>query len=80
MSNNIETRLQSIRTSQQEAGKRYSQAEARLDGVAAKKQQITAQLADMGFSTPEEASAEVSRLNSEVDQILQDIEQKVSGL
>lgn len=80
MSENIETRLQSLRTRREEANRRRSVAEAKLDEVAARKTQIEQALSDQGFDTPEAARDEVQRISTEVDTILDEIAEKVSGL
>ena len=80
MSENIESRLISLRTRRDEANRRRSVAEAKLDEVAARKQQIEKALADQGFDNPEDARAEVQRITAEVDAVLDEITEKVSGL
>lgn len=80
MSENIEQRLQSLRSRQQEAVRQKAQAEAKLDSVRARKDQILQQLSDEGFPDPEVARVEVQSLSDEVEEILTDIESKVQGL
>lgn len=76
----IETRLQSLRTRQQEAARRYAQAEAKIDTVKARRAEILASLKEHGFDSPEEARAEVENLSSQVEATLEKIEEKVRGL
>jgi len=80
MSENIETRLQTLKTRRHEASRRRATAEAKLDEVAARKAAVHASLKEQGFDTPDEAAAEVQRLTTEVDEILDEIAQKVEGL
>lgn len=76
----IEDQLSSLRTRQQEAARRYAQAEAKLDQVKARQAQIIDSLKSQGFESAVAAQAEVARLESEVQEVLAEIESKVSGL
>lgn len=80
MTDNIETRLQSLRTQQQEASRRYAQAEAKLDTVQSKRESLMSGLKEQGFDSPEAARKHVEELSSEVEEILVQIEEKVRGL
>ena len=76
---NVETRLHDLRTRRQEADRRRAQAEGKLSEVEARKAEILNALAAEGL-TPETAIEEVSRLNAEVNTVLEEIAQKVDGL
>ncbi len=76
----IEERLQSLRSRQQEAVRRKAQAEAKLDSVRARKEQILGQLSEEGFQSPEAAREEVQNLSDQVEEVLREIEEKVQGL
>lgn len=76
----IETRLQDLKVQQQEANRRVAQAEAKRDAVEAKKAEVLAALKEQGYDSPEDARARVDELSEEVETVLEDIEQKVSGL
>jgi chaperonin cofactor prefoldin len=80
MAENIESRLQSLRAQSQEASRRYAQAEAQLDAVRARREQLLAGLKEQGFDTPEDARKEVERIGAEVESVLSQIEERVSGL
>lgn len=73
-------RLQSLKVQQQEANRRVAQAEAKQDAVQAKKAEVMESLKNQGFDSPEAARERVESLGKEVDAVLQDIEEKVSGL
>lgn len=76
----VETRLQQARAKQQEKARLYAQAEAKLDAVRAQKASLLKGLKDQGFEDAEQARKRVQELSSEVDQILAEIEEKVSSL
>lgn len=76
----IETRLQSLKDRQQEAARRYAQAEARLDTVRARRDELMDALKEHGFDTPSQAREKVNELSGEVEQILEKISEEVSGL
>lgn len=80
MADNIEERLQALRTQQGEAQRRHAQAEAKLDTVRSRKDSLLAGLQEQGFDTPEQARKHVEELNAEVEGILNSIEDKVKGL
>lgn len=80
MAEDIEQRLSSIRARQQEAQRRHATAEAKLDQVRARREEVMQSLSAQGFSTPEEARARVESLKSETEEILADIEGKVGSL
>lgn len=79
MAENIENRLQSLRTQQQESARRHAQAEAKLDTVLARKTQLLEGLHQQGFKDPEAAREEVIALSAEVEEILDQIEARVQG-
>lgn len=80
MADDIEGRLQALRSKQQEAQRRYAQAEAKLDAVRSQKQALLTGLKEQGFETVEDARVRVKELSAETEQILAQIETKVNGL
>lgn len=80
MSETIEGRLLSLKSKRQDASRRRATAEAKLDEVASRKAQVLQKLKEQGFDNPEDASKEVQALTEQVDSILDEISEKVSGL
>lgn len=78
--NDVETRLQNLKMKQQDAQRRYAQAEAKLDQVRSQKAALLTSLKDQGFPDVAAARTRVQELSSQTDAILAEIEEKVSGL
>lgn len=74
MSETVEERLQSARQRQQDALRLRATMEANQDAVKAKRDELLLRLKELGFDSPDEALAEVSRLSEEVDTLLAQIE------
>lgn len=80
MADDIENRLQTLRSKQQDAQRRYAQAEAKLDAVRAQKTALLKGLKEQGFPDAKAAQKRVTELSAETDSILAQIEEQVSGL
>lgn len=76
----VESRLQSLRSKQQDARRRYAQAEAKLDTVRSQKTALLKGLKDQGFASVDAARERVRELSTETEDILAQIEEKVRGL
>lgn len=76
----VENRLQNLRAKQQDAQRRYAQAEAKLDSVQAQKRDLLKGLKEQGYEDVAAAKVRVSELSAETEEILSQIEEKVSGL
>jgi hypothetical protein len=80
MSDDVEARLQQVRTKQQDAHRKRAMAEARLDAATARRDDALKQLKDLGFSTVAQARERAVALEEETEQILAAIEAKVRDL
>jgi hypothetical protein len=80
MADDIETRLQTLRSKQQDAQRRHAQAEAKLDNVRAQKTSLLNGLKEQGFSDTTAAQKRVKELSTETEAILSQIEEQVSSL
>jgi chromosome segregation ATPase len=80
MAEDVEARLQNLRTKQQDAQRRHAQAEAKLDSVRAQKTALLEGLAEQGYPDVDAARARVQELTAETAEILSQIEEKVAGL
>lgn len=76
----VEVRLQQLRSKQQDAQRRYAQAEAKLDAVRSQKETLLAGLKENGWESVEAARERVQALSAETQAILEKIEQQVVSL
>jgi chromosome segregation ATPase len=80
MADDVESRLQALRTKQQDAQRRHAQAEAKLDTARSQKQALLDGLKKQGFPDVKAARARVQELSAETETILAQIEEQVAGL
>ena len=76
----VELRLQNLRTKQQDAQRRFAQAEAKLDQVRSQKATLLTSLKEQGYADVAAARDRVQALSAETQAILAQIEEKVAGL
>ncbi len=76
----VEERLTGIRTQQQEAGRRRATAEAKLDEVRARRENLMAALKEHGCADVGSAQQRLAELSEESEKALALIEEKVRGL
>ena len=76
----VEDRLKSIRDRQAEAQRRHATAEAKLDQVRSERERLLSGLKEQGYDGPEEARTAIASMQRDVETILAEIEEKVSGL
>lgn len=80
MADDIEYRLQTLRSKQQDAQRRHAQAEAKLDQVRSQKTSLLNGLKEQGFPDAKAAQKRVKELSAETEEILVRIESQVSEL
>lgn len=80
MTDDAESRLQGLRTKQQDAQRRHAQAEAKLDSARSQKAALIDGLKNQGYPDVKAARKRVEELSAETETILAKIEEQVSGL